>query len=143
MTLFAPPFEEGYHAVTSRLHAASRLFHALDMIDSPPKAGVVRATLDTDIHHALRSMLAAIRPCLVAFDIEPRRRLCAGVLRTTPVADIQHSTLSMLFAVNFPVATLDVGGRPYSARVMQVAWAVDVRHTGLSTLTAIRRHLAA
>ena len=67
------------HSILGMLLAIQRLFGTLGIKDGLLHAGVIEATFDIDINHAVLSMLLTVRCRLAAFDVKGRP-FCAGVL---------------------------------------------------------------
>lgn len=97
------------------LFAAHRGLAALEVEGRPLRTGVMQAHV-ANIHHAVLSVLPAVRRHLLADHIEVRV-LRAGVIQTAPAANIYHAVLRMLFAVRRQLA-FDVEGPSPWARVM-------------------------
>ena len=98
------------------LLAVCRLL-ALNIEARKLSARVMGATLAHNVHHAIQSMLAAVRQGLAAFDVVGRSRH-TGVMGAAPVADVYHSVLGMFPAVFPPLAALDIEFWRPRARVM-------------------------
>ena len=75
------------------------------------------ATSAKDVHHAIHSMLLAVRCRLAVLDIEGRL-FCAGVVQAALAFNAHHAIHSMLLAVCCCLATLDIEGRMFCAGVV-------------------------
>lgn len=69
-------------------------FAALEIKAWPFRAGVMQAMLAENVHHAIISMLPAIRRCLAALDIN-FRALGTVFMRATPHLDQKYVTREM------------------------------------------------
>lgn len=79
------PAANGYHVVLGVLHAVHPIRPALNVEGRSFRAGVVRATLADDVHHALFSVFLAVLWRLAPLEVKVRF-LRAGIMRATPDA---------------------------------------------------------
>ena len=79
-------------------------------------AGVMRAAPAFNAHHAIHSMLLAVR-CRPTLDIAGRL-FDARVMRAALAFNAHHAIHSMLLAVRCRLATLDIEGRSFCAGVV-------------------------
>ena len=70
-------------------------------------AGRIRATPAVHVHHAVQSMLLAVRRSLAALDVKVRMFRAQG-MRATPANDIDHVILSMLLAEHGRLTALNI-----------------------------------
>ena len=75
------------------------LLAALDIEAWHPRAGIMRATLTKNVHHAILSTFLAVHRRLAAIDVQCRS-LRAGNTEATLDTDIYHAVLGMLLAVH-------------------------------------------
>ena len=92
---------------------------ALNIESRSPLAEVMyaRATLTTDVHHAVFSMPLAVRRRLPAFEIEGRL-LGAGVMQTQLATNVYHAVPSMLVARRRRLAAFGIEHRGSCAGAM-------------------------
>ena len=71
-------------------------------------AGALRATFAVHVHHAVRSMLLAVRRRLFIFEVIARY-LCAGVKATSFLfANAHHALLSVFLAVRRRLSSFEL-----------------------------------
>lgn len=90
---------------------------ALDVGNRSLHAGVVRAMLVADVHHAIQGVLSAAHRRIVAFDAEVRPRY-AGFMHAALTADVHHIVPSMLPAVHRRLVALNITARVPRAGVV-------------------------
>ena len=74
------------------------------------RAGAMRATVLSDVYHAVLGVFLAEGRRPAALDVEGRV-LCAGVVRATIAVDVYHAVFSMFPAECRRLSSLEVKGR--------------------------------
>ena len=75
------------------------------------------AKIDTDVCHAVFSMLTALQRGLAALDIEPRSPR-SGIMQATLAVDVHKNRITMLLAVHRLHAAFDIETRLPCAEAM-------------------------